>query len=60
MPPAPPGALSETIPAAGPCAPTLWQPQPQHTDLDLARNAHAVLADGLTDALLLEAAGHVC
>ncbi|MFJ8944811.1 serine/threonine-protein kinase [Streptomyces sp. NPDC102395] len=59
-PPVPPGALSETIPAAGPCAPTLWQPQPQHDDLDLARNAHAVLVDGLTDALLLEAAGHVC
>ncbi|MFJ9738374.1 serine/threonine-protein kinase [Streptomyces sp. NPDC101166] len=57
-PPPPPGAPPETIPAAGPCAPTLWQPQPQHVDLDLARNAHAVLAAGLTDALLLEAAGH--
>ncbi|MEU0675799.1 serine/threonine-protein kinase [Streptomyces sp. NPDC006172] len=55
----PPGVPPETIPAAGPCAPTLWQPQPEHVDLDLARNAHAVLADGLTDALLLEAAGHV-
>ncbi|MFF3846615.1 serine/threonine-protein kinase [Streptomyces sp. NPDC002328] len=39
-------------------APTLWLPQPQHSTVALARNAHALLADGLTDALLLEAAGH--
>ncbi|MEV6177271.1 serine/threonine-protein kinase [Streptomyces sp. NPDC052016] len=45
-------------PAPRPYTPTLWEPQPRHGAVDLARNAQALLTDGLTDALLIEAAGH--
>ncbi|MFI7498163.1 serine/threonine-protein kinase [Streptomyces sp. NPDC049687] len=45
-------------PARRSYTPTVWAPQGRLGTVDFASNAQALLADGLTDALVIEAAGH--
>lgn len=47
-----------TRPGPVPRVPTVWVPKAGPGGADFARNAHALLDDGLTDALVVEAARH--